>query len=82
MGLQDNLDRISREFAAQADPAIVKEIKKAVEHLASSGIMEGVLKAGERAPDFSLEDAEGRIVTLKGLRQTGSVVLTFYRGLW
>lgn len=82
MGLQDNLDRISREFAAQADPAIVKEIKKAVAHLASSGIMDGVLRVGERAPDFSLEDAEGKEVTLAGLRRQGPVVLTFYRGLW
>lgn len=82
MGLQETLDGISREFASQADPAIVKELEKAIEHLANSGIMDGVVKPGEQAPDFSLEDAEGAEVSLESLRRKGPVVLAFYRGLW
>ncbi|NIQ93236.1 MAG: redoxin domain-containing protein [Desulfuromonadales bacterium] len=82
MGLQDKLDGISREFASQADPAIVKEIKKGVEHLAKSGIMDRVVGAGEQAPDFTLEEAGGEQVSLESLRHKGPVVLSFYRGLW
>lgn len=82
MGLQQKLDEISRDFASQADPAIVEEIKKAVEHLANSGIMDRVFKAGDRAPDFTLEDARGDQVSLESLLRRGPVVLTFYRGLW
>lgn len=82
MGLQEKLDEINRDFAVQADPAIVKEIKKAIEHLARSGIMDRVIKAGDKAPDFTLEDADGAPVSLESLRSRGPVVLAFYRGLW
>ena len=34
------------------------------------------------APEFSLPDANGRSVSLKGLLATGPAVLVFYRGHW
>ena len=40
------------------------------------------LKAGERAPDFTLSDAQGNEVTLSTLLKHGPVILTFYRGAW
>lgn len=82
MGLQEKLDGINRDFSAQADPADVEKIKKGVEHLARSGIMDRVVKAGDRAPDFTLENADGTPVSLASLRRKGPVVLAFYRGLW
>jgi hypothetical protein len=40
------------------------------------------LKAGNRAPDFSLPSASGKIVSLQQQLAGGPVVLTFYRGVW
>jgi cytochrome oxidase Cu insertion factor (SCO1/SenC/PrrC family) len=40
------------------------------------------VKVGRPAPDFSLEDVDGRTVTLSDFRGKKSVVLTFYRGYW
>jgi peroxiredoxin Q/BCP len=37
-----------------------------------------MLKAGDRAPDFSLPDQDGRTVGLSGLLADGPVVLYFY----
>ncbi len=37
---------------------------------------------GELAPDFTLEDDQGRKVTLSSSRGKTSVVLVFYRGYW
>ncbi|MBN2358327.1 MAG: redoxin domain-containing protein [Deltaproteobacteria bacterium] len=37
---------------------------------------------GKTAPDFSLADTEGRIVTLRELRDRGSTALVFYLGDW
>ena len=37
---------------------------------------------GETAPDFTLEDQNGRNVTLAEWRGKKSVVLVFYRGYW
>ncbi len=36
------------------------------------------LKAGDRAPDFTLPDTDGRPVTLSKLLQGGPVILAFY----
>jgi cytochrome oxidase Cu insertion factor (SCO1/SenC/PrrC family) len=40
------------------------------------------VKVGQPAPDFSLEDADGKAVTLSDFRGKKSVVLVFYRGYW
>jgi peroxiredoxin Q/BCP len=36
------------------------------------------LKAGDRAPDFTLPDTDGQPVTLSKLLQRGPVILAFY----
>jgi hypothetical protein len=40
------------------------------------------VKPGDLAPDFTLEDQNGRPVTLSGFRGQRPVVLVFYRGHW
>jgi cytochrome oxidase Cu insertion factor (SCO1/SenC/PrrC family) len=40
------------------------------------------IKVGQPAPDFTLEDADGKSVTLSEFRGKKSVVLVFYRGYW
>ena len=37
---------------------------------------------GERAPDFTLEDQDGRAITLSSFQAHAPVVLVFYRGHW
>ena len=36
------------------------------------------LKVGDRAPDFTLPDSDGKPVTLSKLLQQGPVILAFY----
>jgi peroxiredoxin len=40
------------------------------------------LTVGDRAPQFALPNASGRLVDLAELLAAGPVVLTFYRGAW
>ena len=40
------------------------------------------VKVGQPAPDFSLENIDGRALTLSEFRGKKSVVLVFYRGYW
>jgi cytochrome oxidase Cu insertion factor (SCO1/SenC/PrrC family) len=40
------------------------------------------VKPGVQAPDFTLEDQNGRPVTLSAFRAQRPVVLVFYRGHW
>jgi hypothetical protein len=40
------------------------------------------VRVGMPAPDFTLEDVEGRPVTLSAFRPDKHVILIFYRGHW
>ena len=40
------------------------------------------IKVGQPAPDFSLEDVDGKVMTLADFRGKKTVVLVFYRGYW
>jgi cytochrome oxidase Cu insertion factor (SCO1/SenC/PrrC family) len=40
------------------------------------------VKVGHPAPDFTLEDSEGKNVSLADYRGKKNVVLVFYRGYW
>jgi peroxiredoxin len=57
-------------------------LDRATEALRGSGIMAGVLRVGDRAPDFTLPNAHGVPVSLAELRARGPVVLSFFRGKW
>lgn len=39
-------------------------------------------KPGERAPDFTLPNGDGKLVRLSDLTAKGPVVVVFYRGFW
>ena len=55
---------------------------RATKDLRASGIMDGVLKVGDRLPDFELKNAEGDNVRSSELLSQGAVVLTVFRGSW
>ena len=40
------------------------------------------VKVGQPAPDFTLEDSNGKAISLSDFRAKKSVVLVFYRGYW
>ena len=40
------------------------------------------VKVGEPAPDFTLENMDGKRISLSDLRGKKNVVLVFYRGHW
>lgn len=40
------------------------------------------IKVGQAAPDFTLQDTDGKAITLSDFRGKKSVVLVFYRGYW
>jgi peroxiredoxin len=50
--------------------------------LIAAHIERNALGVGATAPDFSLPDAHGAQVQLRGLLARGPVVLAFYRGAW
>lgn len=55
---------------------------KATEDLRASGILNGVIKPGDRLPAFTLTNMRGASVSSQNLLGTGAVVLTVFRGHW
>lgn len=55
---------------------------RATDELIASGAAQRALKAGDMAPPFVLNDADGHAVSSAELLRAGPLVLTFYRGFW
>jgi peroxiredoxin len=53
-----------------------------IEELRRSGILGATLGVGDRAPDFSLAETQGKPFRLREALDLGPVILTFYRGGW
>jgi hypothetical protein len=82
MTLQAKLDEMRKQAEADRPPEVLDVMHRATADLLASGIMEGVLKPGQRAPDFELADYDGQMVGSSDLLGQGPLVVTFYRGAW
>jgi peroxiredoxin len=83
MSLQDRLDAFKADFEGnKAPPEAAAAFHRATAELIASGQAERTLKAGDRAPAFTLPDADGVAVSSTDLLARGPLVLTFYRGVW
>ncbi|MFL9874506.1 peroxiredoxin-like family protein [Paraburkholderia megapolitana] len=87
MSLQDKLDAFKADFKAGKPPYnapadIHPIMERATAELIATGQASRAVKAGDRAPDFSLKDQEDNEVSLAGLLEKGPLVVTFYRGVW
>ncbi|PCE22847.1 alkyl hydroperoxide reductase [Paraburkholderia acidicola] len=87
MSLQDKLDAFKADFKAGKPPYnapadIHPIMERATAELIATGQASRAVKAGDRAPNFSLRDQEDNEVSLAGLLEKGPLVVTFYRGVW
>lgn len=87
MTLQDKLDALRDDFENGRFPLVptrdqLLTIQRATQTLIDSGQAENALKAGDRAPEFLLQDANGDSVSSRALLARGALVATFYRGVW
>ncbi len=82
MALEDTL-RGMREASATRIPADKAAIMhRATEKLRASGIMDRVIKVGDKLSPFALPNAYRQQVRSADLLAKGPLVLTFFRGAW
>lgn len=79
--LADRIAGFNADLAKKA-PDGAKALAAEIEKVVRSRAGEKAFKVGASAPDFTLPDATGRSISLATLRQSGPVVVTFYRGQW
>ncbi len=82
MSLKEKIDKLKEGFKTKAPRDAQQIIHRATEDLKNSGIMDHVVKVGDKAPDFTLKNTADQDVSLHTLLGDGPVVLTFYRGKW
>ena len=70
-------DKKAEKFSAAEKKLMQDSMAQAKKDLPEPG-----LKVGDKAPDFTLEDAFGKKVSLASVLQKGPVILVFYRGAW
>lgn len=87
MSLQDRLDAFKAEFeggrfALKPSREALAIMHRATAELSASGLAGRALKAGDVAPDFTLNDADDDAVSARRLLAKGPLVVSFYRGVW
>jgi hypothetical protein len=87
MKLQGKLDAMREDFENGRFPLVptrhqIDTMARATQALIDSGQVDHALKAGDVAPDFTLDDADGNSVSSRALLAKGPLVATFYRGVW
>ena len=81
--LQDQLDRITQNTRALVQPERLEFSEHTVAELFATGIEDRILKVGDQAPSFALQDARtGKTVSSADLLALGPLVVSFFRGRW
>ena len=87
MTLQAKLDAFKADFEAgkppyNVPPSVIETMHRATAELIESGAATCTLKAGDKAPAFTLNDPSGQPVSSADLLAKGPLVVSFYRGVW
>ena len=82
MSLEDKLAATRAASATRIPPDRQAIMHRATEDLRNSGILDHIVEVGSRAPDFELDNHDGRRVSSAELLAGGPMVLSFFRGSW
>ena len=78
MTLRDELEKQQEKWG----PAVRAAYEDLVRRLGSAETADRALKVGDKIPDFSLPNAEGKLVIADELLARGPLVISFFRGDW
>lgn len=82
MTLKEELAGLRARAETKRPAEVVAAMHRAVDELRTGGALDRVIKAGERAPEFTLPNQSGQPVSSSALLARGPLVVSFYRGAW
>lgn len=82
MNLQLQLYKFQREFLVKFPPKKAEIIEDAIQALAKEFQNRRTLRIDDQAPDFVLQNVDGKPIRLSEKLQQGAVLLSFYFGTW
>lgn len=80
--LQDTLDAKKAAFEQRASDEKKKVYAEGIASVKNSGIVSSALQIGDKAINFRLKNAKGKVVDLYEELKQGPIILTWYRGGW
>jgi peroxiredoxin len=82
VNLQLQLYKFQREFLVKFPPKKAEIIEDAIQTLAKEFQNQRTLRIDDQAPDFVLQNVDGKPIRLSEKLQQGAVLLSFYFGSW
>ena len=82
MSLTEQLKAYADQSAQKIPAEAQVLMKKAIDDLSDSDILNNAYKTGDQLPDISLPNAKGDTIHLKEELKKGTLVIAFYRGGW
>lgn len=80
--LQDKLNAKKANFDANADSVKKQAYAEGIQAILQAEVTKNALQKGDKAPDFTLTNANGKSVSLYKELKKGPVILLWYRGGW
>jgi len=88
MALQDRLDAFKADFESGRFPLLkptqemLDVMHRSTDELIAGAQAQRARKAGDIAPELTLNDSDGKPVSSRELLARGPLVVSFYRGVW
>jgi hypothetical protein len=82
MSLAEKLATIEAGGKKQIPKEWQAVMARSLDELRASGIMEGVIKVGDKLPPFTLNNDDGSAVSSETMLADGPLVVTIFRGHW
>jgi len=80
--LETRLKKHRDFWGAKLTAAENETMERHIEFLRGSGALNKVLKKGDQAPEFNLQNQNSEIISSVELLKKGPLVVSFYRGSW
>jgi hypothetical protein len=80
--LQAKMDEKRNATMAKVPKEVGQTMMAVTKDLAESDILDNVIKKGDIAPDFTLPNTKGEMITLSDCLKRGPVVISYFRGGW
>ncbi|MGL1931685.1 MAG: redoxin domain-containing protein [Desulfotalea sp.] len=82
MTLKERIDVLKEELSKKIPAEVRAKLKEAGASIEQTVQFDKILKKGDTVPDFVLKDEQGTDVNISDLCANGSVIISFYRGVW
>ncbi len=80
--LKEQLEEKAAKSKSSASSEVFAQMKKAIDDLAATHIIENATKTGDHLPVTTLPNIKNELISLNKILETNKLIIVFYRGGW